>query len=252
MPPHQHAVADEKELRVDQPLFPRRRDDILIFEAGRNDFLPFHNAGNRLDFVAHGRRFFKFQRVRMRLHPAAQFADQFVLFPLQKQLRFCGDAAIFFHRAFARAGRETAMNLIFETGAGFAAVCDFARAEAQREKAFQQAERLLQRAAMHVGAEIERAILPEFPHREDSRKFFLNCQRNIWKIFIIFENHVVRRQMLFDERGLKNQGFQFRIRDNVFDVRDLRHHRGDAQRRQAIGAEIRAHALPQPFRLADV
>ncbi len=141
------------------------------------------------------------------------------------------------------------MEMVVEAGALIA--LDRHRAFAELEEAFQEIERALRRAARRDRPEVAAAIVRHAPRDDDARPLLVrDLQIRIG--LVVFEEDIVVRLVPLDQFVFEDQRLARRVGADHLEIGDPAHEFARLARHRAGRAEVRADAIAQRLRLADV
>ena len=233
-----------------QPVL-RHCDQVLLAPVGPQGDLSFHQAFHVADpvadlrclLVAHGRRRF--------LHVLLQPPDHHRVVAAQETQDALHHFPVGFLRAQARAGRQTAADVVVHAGALRVLRRQRLAAGADREDVPHGLDHLPDRVRADIRPEILRAVLlhPAAQLQPGKRLAQVNLQVGI--VFVILEQDVVIRFVLLDQVAFQDQGFQVRFAQEDVEIVDMGDH-GRYLRRMGRVPEIAPDPVFQVHRLADV
>ena len=115
-----------------------------------------------------------------------------------------------------------------------------------------QVDRIANSLRTGIRPEIPGLILLHLSGKHDPRKCLAGRHFNKRICLVIHEHRIVLRMMFFYKIALENQRLQLRIRHNVFEPADVRHHLFDLDALVPAGLKILAHPVLQADSLAHI
>ena len=227
------------------------RDHVFVSWRGAEHFLRLGGLFDGPDLVAQIGGALELQVLCRRLHALGQVAHDSRLLAFEEQHHIADRLAIVAAVGQPRAGRKAAVHIILQAGARHLAV-NGQVAGAVGKQAIEQVEGGLRGSGVGEWAEIAAAVFDQAARIHNARPLLLHGDADIGIGLVVFEPHIIMRFVLFDELVFEDQGFEFGVGQDVLKVFDMADHAGHFGRGPAQAAEIRAHAVSQIDRLADI
>ena len=185
------------------------------------------------------------------LHLLLELFQETAALALEKEDRLLHRLAVVRGVHHPGAGPQAVLQLKFETrpGPGRQAAL---LAGAHPEDLLHHLEGLPRHGGGGEGAEIEGSVRVEAPHEPQGRELLLQVQAQTEIILVVPQHHVVAGTMLLDEVALQDQGLPAAGGDDEVHPGHLFQHQGGLGVVTVRGLEIRAQAVSQVDRLADV
>ena len=222
---------------------------VLIEMMLGNDGLMFDGTSQALNLIPIPGGLFKRQLSRRLLHHSGQMGDDRIGLTFQDQQHIVNHPLIFGGINLAGAGGQAAAHLKIEAGPGALA---HGGAAAQRKLPVEQLQGGAHGGGGGIGAEIAVAVAQSFAGDRHPWPWIAGGDLDQGVILVIAKNDVVARAMLFDQRGLQDQGLFFRGGEDGFHpVHMGKHDRGLGMGR-AGEMGILAEPLAQVARLAHI
>ena len=224
-------------------------DDVLVLLRAADHFLPLDDLSRGSDLIAEQRGALELEVLGRSLHPSGQLRQHELAVPLQEGAQPGDDLPVAFsvHRADARAG--AALDVIVEARLGVVAG-DLAGAVQVREHAAQNIQRLAHGVGGGKWAIVAAAVPLHAPNDADLGEILVPVQLDVGVGFVVLEPHVEPRPVALDQLIFQDQRFQLGVGDDPFQVGDLAHQ--PPRLGIPVGLEVRADAVAQHHRLADV
>ena len=108
------------------------------------------------------------------------------------------------------------------------------------------------RAGTGKGTEVLCLVLLQLPGHKNPREGFPHCYLNIRIGLVVPQHGIVARAVLLDQIVLKDQRFQLRIRDDIFETLDPADHLQDLRALSPGRLKVLPHPVPEADGLSDV
>ena len=158
---------------------------------------------------------------------------------------------VFLLRAFARAGRQAAADLMIDAGPDGAAERQLFIAGADGKGLAQHLQHVAHGGGPDVRAEILRPVLLHAPRDGDARKGLAPVDAHVGIMLVVLQKDVIVRHVQLDQVAFQRQRFQIGIAQQDIKIVHLRHH-GRHLGRMLPRMKIAAHAVLEVHRLAHV
>ena len=245
------SVANEEHLHPRLALGRGQGYDIQILRAEVEHLLALVDLLDGPELVAEHGRPLELQAFGGLLHAAAYRFDDAVGLTLQEQHHLIDDLGVLVPVYRADARSYAAVDVEVEARARVVAR-DGLGAGAVGEQLLQQVERAPHAARAGERPEVARAVVGHLARDVHLRKFLGNVDFDERVALVVFEARIVLGLPLLDEVALQDQRLLLGLRDYELEVLHPAHHVADLGHEVGGAPEVRADAVAQASRLADV
>ena len=249
--PDQFAAPRAEQLYPRLALVVGERDHVRVLVAVGDDLLALRHGCDGAQLVTQNRGALELHSLRRALHARPQFALHALRIALHKPQHLMNHLAVAVGVRLSRAGGDAAMDVELEARA-LVRSRDRFRAGAVGEQFLQQVHRLADRPRACERPEVARAVGEDAPREVDLRERLGEVDLDVGIRLVVFEAGVEERLALLDQEILQQQRLLNRLGYDELEIRDALDHRADAPLLAGGRLEVRAHAVAEARRLADI
>ena len=221
--PDQLAAAHEEHLHPRLVAAAGHRDDVVVLAGQRDHLLALGYALDCAQLVAEAGCPLELPRLGGVLHLAAQVPNHGLRAALHEQHHLVYDLAILLAAGRADAGRNAAIDVVLQAGAGVVAAY-LPGAGAIGEQLLEQGHRLSHGACAGVRAEVAGAVVGDAAGDVDLREVLVEADLEVGVGLVVLEAGVVPGPLGLDEGVFEYERLSLRLGDDELEVGDAGHH----------------------------